>query len=165
MRTNRATIMMAAFLAVILVAGAALAAGPKAQRTGPADPYTRLTPEKQAAAEKIFDKHKDKLADLREAMWAKQTELNALVQSGKAEKKDIQDLVAEIAKLHKDQRTERNALRDELTKETGIKAYGHGRGECGGMGGCGGPCAGGEGGGMGGMMGGMGTHRGMGWNQ
>lgn len=180
MRTSRTIIGLAALLAVLLVAGSALAAGPKGARAAGADPYARLTPEKQAAVEKIFAKHKDKLAELHEAAWDKQTELSALVRSGKAERKDIQDLVAEIGKLRKEIWTHHQALRDDLAKETGIRPHGRGfgggegpcgggagpcgggMGPCGGMGGGMGPCGGGSGPGMG--MGMMGGHRhGSGW--
>lgn len=150
------------FTVLALVSLSALAfAAPKAGR-GPAAQPT-LTPEKQAAVSQIVDKHHVKLIELREKIWAKHTELQALSQSGKAEKSDIQSLIGDISKLRAAMNAERDAMRAEIEKETGIKGYGrgyHGGGMGGGMGeGCpsmGGDC-GQRGGGMGprgGMMGG-----------
>ncbi len=128
---------------VALVAMSAFAiAAPKGGRGPVADPA--LTPEKQAAVAKIVDKHHAKLIDLREKIWAKHTELQALSRAGKAEKSDIQNLIAEISKLRASMNEEREAMRSEIEKETGIKGYGRGY-HRGGMGGGfgGGDCPGG----------------------
>lgn len=139
---------------VALVSMSAFAfAAPRGGRGPVGDPYAALTPEKQAAVNKILDKHHLKLQELREQIWAKHTELQALSQSGKAERADIQSLVSDISKLRTAMNTERDALRADLEKETGVKAFGHGyhRGGYGGGYG-GGDCGGGYGprGGMGG---------------
>ena len=136
-------------LALVSLSAFAFAA-PKGGR-GPAEPT--LTPEKQAAVGKIIDKHHAKLYELREKIWAKHTELQALSQTGKAERADIQALIADISKLRAAMNEERDTLRAEIEKETGIKGYGAGY-HRGGKG-YGGDCAGGMGmGGRGGMMGG-----------
>jgi len=149
-------------LALVSLSAFAIAA-PRGGR-GPAGAGTTLTPEKQAAVEKIVDKHHVKLVELREQIWAKHTELQALSQSGKAEKSDIQSLITDISKLRTAMNAERDAMRAEIEKETGIKSYGRGYHRGGyGMGeGCGfggGDCGPGAGGGKGfgprgGMMGG-----------
>ena len=143
-------------LALISMSAFAMAAG-KGNRGRNVD---TLTPEKQAAVEKIVDKHHVKLVELREQIWAKQTELQALSRSGKAERTDIQSLIADISKLRTSMNAERDAMRSEIEKETGITAYGRGfhRGGFGGGmgGGMGEGCPGGSGYGPhgGGMMGG-----------
>lgn len=153
-------------LALVSMSAFAMAAG-KGNRARNAEPT--LTPEKQAAVEKIVDKHHVKLVELREQIWAKQTELQALSRSGKAERSDIQSLISDISKLRTATNTERDAMRAEIEKETGIKAFGRGFHRSGGPGagmgmgmgaGCPGPSSGdcpGAGSGFGprgGMMGG-----------
>ncbi|MDP3426860.1 MAG: periplasmic heavy metal sensor, partial [Humidesulfovibrio sp.] len=118
-------------LALVSMSAFAMAAG-KGTRARNAEPT--LTPEKQAAVEKIVDKHHVKLVELREQIWAKQTELQALSRSGKAERSDIQSLISDISKLRTSMNAERKTLRSELEKETGIKAFGRGY-HRGGMGG------------------------------
>lgn len=108
-------------LALVSMSAFAMAAGKGARNLQPT-----LTPEKQAAVEKIVDKHHVKLVELREQIWAKQTELQALSRSGKAERSDIQSLVNEISKLRTATNAERDAMRAEIEKETGIKAFGRG---------------------------------------
>jgi len=152
-------------LALVSMSAFALAAG-KGTRARNVEPT--LTPEKQAAVEKIVDKHHVKLVELREQIWAKQTELQALSRSGKAERNDIQSLISDISKLRTTMNAERDAMRAEIEKETGITSFGRGYHRGGyGMGyggGAGGGCPGitsgdcpGAGGGYGprgGMMGG-----------
>ncbi len=152
---NKRLITTVAVLAIVSMSAFAFAA-PKGGRGPAADPA--LTPEKQAAVAKIVDKHHAKLVELREKIWAKHTELQALSQAGKAEKSDIQNLIAEISKLRTSMNEERDAMRTEIEKETGLKGYGRGYhrgGMGGGMGG--GDCPGGGLGGRGGMMGGAGA--------
>jgi zinc resistance-associated protein len=155
---NKRIITTITVLALVSLSALAMAA-PRGGRGPVAEPT--LTPEKQAAVAKIVDKHHAKLVELREKIWAKHTELQALSRAGKAEKSDIQALIADISKLRATMNEERDALRAEIEKETGIKAYGRGyhRGGYGGMGAgdCSGSgdCNGGKGfGPRGGMMGG-----------
>jgi zinc resistance-associated protein len=106
-----------------------------------------LTPEKQAAVQQIFEAHQDKLYELREQIWAKHAELQALTASGKAERGDIQSLIGDITKLRTAMHQERQAIRKEIETKTGIKGFGpggfhrgfggYGYGGCGGDGGCG----------------------------
>jgi zinc resistance-associated protein len=118
---------------IILIAVAALVslsaiafAGPRGGRGAAADAYYNLTPEKRAAVQKIIEAHQDKLYELREKIWAKQAELQALSNSGKAEKSDIQGLVGDISKLRDSMHQERLAIKNEIEKQTGIKAFGPG---------------------------------------
>ncbi|MGE4291272.1 MAG: Spy/CpxP family protein refolding chaperone [Desulfovibrio sp.] len=95
-------------------------------------PGMQVAPEQQEAFDKIFDKHQDKMEKLRNEMWAKNLELNALVESGKAEKSDIRSLVGEITKLREKMQAERESFFSEL-EAAGIEpqfgnAMGPGRG-------------------------------------
>lgn len=88
---------------------------------------TQLTPEKQAAVDKIVESYSAKFTELKTAMWTKQSTLQAMVNGGEADEKKIGKLTAEISGL----RTQMGDLRDkmavELEKETGIEGYGFGR--------------------------------------
>ncbi len=137
---KKTAILSLAALALIALAAVAQA-GPGFGRA-----YNQLTPEKQAAADKVIAKHEKKLNDLSEQYWAKRTELDALSASGKAERADIQALVAEMSKIRGQIADEHKALSAELTKETGVEfgqssgmGPGMGRGGCPGYGGGAGP--------------------------
>jgi len=108
-----------------------------APRGGRGAVQNKLTTEQRATIQKIVDAHQDKMYELREKIWAKHTELQALSTSGKAEKSDIQSLVADISKLRDAMNKERLAMRAEIEKQTGLKGYGyhHGGGYGDGMGG------------------------------
>lgn len=129
---NKRIVITFTVLALVSMSAFAMAAG-KGNRARNYEPT--LTPEKQAAVEKIVDQHHVKLVELREQIWAKQTELQALSRSGKAERSDIQSLIGDISKLRTTMNTERDAMRTEIEKETGIKAFGRGFHRGGGYGG------------------------------
>ncbi|MCM0756649.1 periplasmic heavy metal sensor [Desulfovibrio aminophilus] len=152
---SKRSVLAAATLAALLALSAVAFAGP-GQGRGPGGGmgslYAGLTPEKQAAVDKIFEKHHKKIFELREQYWAKDTELDALTASGKAEKADIESLVGEMSKIRQQLEQERQALAADLSKETGVKfgpgggfgpgmGMGYGPGGCPGYGGC--PGAGG----------------------
>lgn len=133
-----------------------------APRGGRGAGQNQPTAEQRATIQKIVDAHQDKIYELREKIWAKHTELQALSNSGKAEKSDIQSLVSDISKLRDAMNKERLAISAEIEKQTGLKGYGYHRGGVGGgMGGaCGNDCGAGYGGkgfgrGMNGCSGGM----------
>ncbi|EGJ50691.1 periplasmic heavy metal sensor [Desulfocurvibacter africanus] len=121
--------------------GSATDAG-KAQVQAPAP---ALTPEQQAKFDKIMSEHQKKTHAVREDMWAKQTELNALSVNPNTKPERISQLVAELKTLRAKQYAEREALNATLKKE-GLPQVGMGMGR---MGGCG-------------MMGGKGMKHGMG---
>lgn len=124
---------MPAALAALLILSSVAFAGPGHGRgygPGAGSFYGNLTPEKQAAVDKIFEKHQKAFFDLHEQMWAKGTELEALTRSGKADKADIEALVADMGKIRTQMDQERQSLASEISKETGVKlpAYGYGYG-------------------------------------
>jgi zinc resistance-associated protein len=90
-----------------------------------------LTQEQQADLEQAYADFNASMEPLREAMWAKRTELDALVESGSADSARIQTLIAEMSDLRARMRAERDAFQSTLVSEYGITArggYGMGRG-------------------------------------
>lgn len=130
---NKRIITLIAVLALVALSAVAYAA-PRAGR-GAGQNAGNVTPENRAAIQKIIEAHQDKLYELREKIWAKHAELQALSASGKAEKADIQNLVGEISKLRAAMHQERLTIRAEIEKQTGLKGFGPGGYHRGGMGG------------------------------
>ena len=81
----------------------------------------QLTPEKQEAYHKIMDAFRAKAEPLRESMWQKRMELKALSPNPNTQPAEIKALVKEIGALHIQMKNERQALRDRLEKEIGLK--------------------------------------------
>lgn len=156
---NKKNITISALAAVLVLSMAAMAvAGPGYGRGGCGGPgygansaYGQLTPEKQAAVDSIYEKHRVKFDELRTQMWTKHSTLQALINGGNADEKRIAKLTADITKLRDQMRDTREAMRIDLEKETGIVAgngfascpaygqascpgYGQGRGQGRGMG-------------------------------
>ncbi|CCH48863.1 Spy/CpxP family protein refolding chaperone [Pseudodesulfovibrio piezophilus] len=125
---------------------------------GPNSAYSQLSPEKQAAADKIFQKYADQMSELRTAMWTKHSTLQAMINGGDANEKKIGKLTSEISELRDKMRDMRGQMGEELAQATGITFAG-------GFGGC--PSYGEDGcPGFGGPMGpgfgrGHGAHNGM----
>lgn len=122
-----------------------------------------LTPEKQQAVSDIQAEFQAKLFPLRQDLYSKRAELNAVMAQAtpdlakaKALNKDINALETQMGDLMLEARA-------RIAKETGLRGGGMGGGGmgggCGAGGGCGGGMMGGGAGGGCGMMGGMGAHR------
>jgi len=109
-----------------------------------------LSPEKAASAEKIYDRGQAKIQPLRDNLYAKRLELNALAQNPNTKPATIKALAQDITELRQDIREQRDIMATSLEKETGMNA-GYHRGGRGMMGGGG---RGMMGGGNHGMMGG-----------
>jgi len=90
-----------------------------------------LSPEKQAAAQKIYADFNAKTATMRQQLTAKQYELNAQLYSATPDDKKVQALTKEIADLNAKIFEAQVALQNQLTKE-GIPAM-SGMGMMGGM--------------------------------
>lgn len=117
--------LMTALAAAFFVAGvssAALAHGHHGGRDG--SPcgcgYASLAPEKQAAVEKLMQKHEADTAPLREELQAKRLELSALSRNPDTKPEVISKLAQETAKLTSQLRAARSALRSQMAQETGI---------------------------------------------
>lgn len=138
--------MIALVAVASLVALSAVAfAAPRGGR-GAGQGLNQPTVEQRATIQKIVDAHQEKLYELREKIWAKHAELQALSNSGKAEKSDIQSLIADISKLRDSMNKERLAISADIEKQTGLKGYGYHHGGMGGGMGYGGDCGAGYGG-------------------
>jgi zinc resistance-associated protein len=111
---------------------------------GPKAAMLQLSPEEQEKARSIIAEHREKTQPLRDEMWAKRTELDALAGNTNADPEDIATLVTEMKELRIKLRTERQALKATLEAEgleelaqhmkkrgRGGRHGGHGRGGCG----------------------------------
>jgi zinc resistance-associated protein len=122
------------------------------------NPYSQLTPEKQAAAKAIFDKYDAQIDTVRDTLWTKHATMEAMINGGKADEKKLGALVSDIRTLRDKMQELRASMHEELAKETGIEprfgrqgrgggpescpgygqGYGRGQGCDGGIGPCGG---------------------------
>lgn len=116
--------------------------------------YQNLTPEKQAAVDKLIQEHAAATNPLLEQLQAKRLELDALSGNPNARPESISKLAGEVAKLSSQLRNSRIEFRDKMAQEMGSGAM------PGAMGGYGGMMGRGA---MGGHMNG-GYHH-MGWNR
>ncbi|PKN08429.1 MAG: hypothetical protein CVU73_08275 [Deltaproteobacteria bacterium HGW-Deltaproteobacteria-8] len=115
---------------------------------------TGISQEKFAAMQKLYNEHYQATAQLRQQLFAKHSELNAQLYSGKTDDKRVETLTKEIADLNAKLFADQVNLRKQLVKQ-GLPVGGMGNGGMGyGGGGYGGMMNGGYGGGGG--WGGMG---------
>lgn len=91
--------------------------------------YSQLSPEKQAAVDKIVEKYDAQFETLRTEMWTKHSTLQAMVNGGNADEAKIGKLTAELTQLRDKMWNLRSQMSDELVKETGITS-GNGFGAC-----------------------------------
>ncbi len=131
-----------AVLAALLVTGTAFARNHGDYSGGPCGgpgykQHEALAPEKRQKFDEIMKQHFDRVQPLREQMWAKRTELNALSKNPNTTPETISKLVQDMSGLRGQMIKERESLRSSLEKEVGISGFGPGRG-FGGHGDCGG---------------------------
>lgn len=138
---NKKHITITAIAAILVLSMAALSiAGPGYGRGygrggcggpgyGANGAYSQLTPEKQVAVNKIYEKYQVKFAELRDQMWAKHATLQAMINGGNADEKKIAALTSEVSNLRQQMWDMRDAMGAELEKETGIVA-GNGYAAC-----------------------------------
>ncbi|WP_051693980.1 periplasmic heavy metal sensor [Desulfohalovibrio reitneri] len=104
--------------------------GPGSMRGGPGYGGPALTTEQQKTFDQIIDKHQEKLFQLRQDIWAKRTQLDALTRSGQADPGKVEQLTTEISDLRGQLFQERQAMRRELNQKLGDVAannsYGRG---------------------------------------
>ena len=161
MRTGHKVLSLTAVAAMVLTASLALA-GPGGQGKGPGAGFggpcaTQLSPEKQAAFQKLHTEFYTKTVQMRADLQVKRAELNAVAVSPNPDQGKIDTLSKEIGELGGKLLAERTRFRIQVAKEIGPEAAacfgGFGRGGHGGYGHRG---HGGMGGGMGAGMGMMG---------
>jgi zinc resistance-associated protein len=145
-------IALAALATLALTASLALARPGGGPGNGPGaggcPGMVQLTPEKQAAFQKLHDAFAAKTAQLRATLGVKMAELNALAVAPTPDQAKIEALAKEIGELKGKLLVERTQFRIQVDKEVGPGVMGGWGGHRGGM-------RGGMGGGMGGC-GGMG---------
>lgn len=163
-KTGALLLLMAAVLVAAPVYNTAWAAqrgpAPGQQGRGPMNDGWRhpdVSPEQQAAFDKIIGEYNEKMRPLQNDLWAKQTELEYLSRSDRADPKDINRMINDIRNLREKCQAVADNTANKLAREFSIST-GHAYallGDCG-MGGCAG-----MGYGHRGMMGN--GHRGMGY--
>lgn len=97
-----------------------------------------LTPEQQQKFDQLFEAHQKRTFALRQDIWAKETELNALSGNPNTKPERISQLVNELKDLRAKMFTERESFQSALRKEglpAGLANCGQGRGFGGGHGG------------------------------
>ena len=97
---------------VMAVATAAMAAGTT---------WTDLTEAQQQKYMNLHDDLVKRTIPLRESLWGKNVELNALMQNDNVDTKEVNRVVGEIKELRAKMRTERDAFNAEVKKEIGIE--------------------------------------------
>ena len=97
-------------------------------QAGPQGWYGQLTPEKQAAVAKIFESYRPKFDEVRVSLQAKRNVLQAMVNGGQADEQKITKLTQDMSNLREKMFDLRQALNDDLAKETGINVAQMGRG-------------------------------------
>lgn len=142
MKRSKLFTMAVAFglLAMMTVAGTAMAAGPGGHRgSGPMGGFHQmLTDQQQADMQAIFADHYKKVQPLRDQMRSKHAELEAIYYSGSANNSKVQSLFREIADIKAKMFAERMDLKAKLDAKglpSGHMGPGmHGMGGMGGMG-------------------------------
>jgi len=156
MRTGKKILSLTAVAAMVLTASLALA-GPGGQGKGPGAGFggpcaAQLSPEKQAAFQKLHTDFYTKTVQMRADLQVKRAELNAVAVSPNPDQGKIDTLSKEIGDLNGKLLAERTRFRIQVAKEIGPEAaacFGGGMG-----GGFGHGHRGGHGAGMGMGMGG-----------
>lgn len=132
MNRKNGIILAASALVVLLMASSVLAYG-HGRRGGDGFHYTlsQLSPEKQQAFDKITQEYQDKAFSLRQDVWAKRAELQALSGNSNVDPKRISTLVNDIKNLHTKLYEMRKTYADRVENEVGIGFPGRGFGHFG----------------------------------
>lgn len=127
---TRKNITITALAAVLVMAMTAVSfAGPGYGRGGcsayggPGAGYAQLTPEKQAAVDKIVESYAKQFDELRTEMWTKHSTLQAMINGGNADEKKIGELTADISALRTQMWELREKMATDLEAETGIAGF------------------------------------------
>lgn len=89
-------------------------------RPGPGWQHPEISPEKQAAFDKIATDFEAKMRPLRNDMWAKRTELDYLARTSNADAKAISKLVGELKNLREKAQALQAEYAAKLSKDLGI---------------------------------------------
>lgn len=94
----------------------------------------QLAPEKQAQWNAIMEAHHKDVQPLRDALWQKQIELDALAVNPNTKPEDIRVLTNEMMTLRKELQAKKEAVRAKIRQDVGVDVPMRGR--CAGGGGC-----------------------------
>lgn len=138
MKRSKTGLAMVALATVLLTASLAMArpGGPAGPGNGPGNgpcgaAYAQLSPEKQAALQKLQEAHYAKTAQMRADLGVKRAELNALAVTGNPDTAKVQALSKDLGDLIGKLAAERTLFRAQVAKEIGPA----GLAGCGGFGG------------------------------
>lgn len=81
--------------------------------------YNSLTPEKQQAVTRMVEENRKQMFELRQNIWAKQTELQAAVSAQNPDQKTVKQLTGEVVALQDQMYTQQQEFHAKLEKETG----------------------------------------------
>ena len=126
-----ATVALTSSLAMARPGGQGGMGGGQGDCPGAGGGMTQLTPEKQAAFQKIHDAFAAKTAQMRAELGVKMAELNALAVAPTPDQAKIDALTKQIGEIKGKLLSERTQFRIQVAKEVG-PGFGGG---CGGMGG------------------------------
>lgn len=105
----------AAITMMLFTSGTAFAQAKDEKGPPPVPPaFAEISAEDRAALDKLFDDHRTKTAPLRDQLWAKRMEYEALSDNPNVKPDEIKALVAEMSKLRTQLRGERDTLRKAL---------------------------------------------------
>jgi hypothetical protein len=108
--------LLVATACVIAVATVALAAGPN---------WTDLTEAQQQKYMTLHDDFIKNTTPLRDAMWAKKVELNALMSNQNVDANKVAGVVTEMNKMRAEMRAQRASFAATVKKEVGIEPLGN----------------------------------------
>jgi zinc resistance-associated protein len=97
-------------------------------QAGPQGWYGQLTQEKQAAVQNIFESYRPKFDEVRTSLRAKHNVLQAMINGGQADEQKITKLTKDISDLRDKMFDLRQAMNQDLSKETGLNVSQMGRG-------------------------------------
>ncbi|WP_066854705.1 Spy/CpxP family protein refolding chaperone [Halodesulfovibrio spirochaetisodalis] len=112
MRFKALKMFLAVACLMTVATTAALAAGPT---------WTDLSEAQQQKYMTLHDGFIKKTTPLRDAMWAKRVELEAVMNNENVDVEKVKNIVTEINKLRAEMRTEREAFAATVKKEVGIE--------------------------------------------
>lgn len=132
------TLSLALALLLSVGGGLALAQNHKKDhgqdRSQAAERMPAMSPEDRAALEGLWKTHRDQMAPLRDQMWGKKMEYEALVANPNTKPGDVKPLIDEMIQLRVQMRAEQEKFFDQLKDKGYGPEFRHGKGMGMGMG-------------------------------
>jgi zinc resistance-associated protein len=129
-RKQISIITVVAILAVMALSGSAFARHGDKHHDGEMMPQQMqaLTPEQQQQLDTIMEQHFTRMEPLREQMWSKHLELDALASNPNTKPETLSKLVQDITALRAQIKTERDSMCADIVKKVGIPCFGRNHG-------------------------------------